>query len=329
MRNHIILPASAALLSPLAYRYLLPPSTRANICPLLVCYRELFACIQEPKCLVVTECIKECDDEHGEWRRKAREKFAHVQYPEDPNLCKYGCFDLITEDTAERFIECVGGSGCLDIEPPLYSDTCADIPQERVVPFSSIAPEIFEGRWRKVLTNSWDIWPCQSTEFFPPHDKKVTPLAWMEEWPKSDTVWRMDLNWTSSVSDRVFTMTNELTPDAGWNFDEGPKSKPTGKTRAVMWGTEPKPTGKTRAVMWGTEAHENWYVLIFDNEKGYILMNVCAYTPAVRSFDAITMLLVKEGAEFTDDLIENVEHKAKVLLGDKFGSLVRIGDCER
>ena len=111
MKKHIAIPVSAALLTPLAYRYLLPASTRANICPLLVCYRELFACIQEPQCLVVTECIKGCDDVHGDLRRESREKFAHVQHPDNPNLCKYGCFDLITEDTAERFIECVGGSG--------------------------------------------------------------------------------------------------------------------------------------------------------------------------------------------------------------------------
>ena len=314
MRKHIVIPVGAALLTPFAYRYLLPASTRANICPLLVCYRELFACIQEPQCLVVTECIKGCDDAHGDLRREARKKFFHVQHPDDPNLCKYGCFDLITEDTAERFIECVGGSGCLDIEPPLYSDTCADIPQDKVMQFSSIPPDIFEGRWKKIFTNSWDIWPCQSTEFFAPHSDQVPPLAWMEEWPSSNTVWRMDLNWTSSASDRIFTMTNELTPDAGWTFDGGPSSKPTGKTRAVMWGTE---------------AHENWYVLDFDKEHGHILMHVCAYTPAVRSFDAITMVLVKEGAELTEELIEHVDQKAKELLGDKFGSLVRIRECER
>ena len=109
-------------------------------------------------------------------------------------------------------------------------------------------------------------------------------------------------------------MTNELTPDAGWKFEGGPSSKPTGKTRAVMWGTV---------------SHENWYILDFDKEYGYILMNVCAYTPAVRSFDAITMVLVKEESEFTDKLIEYAEHKAKELLGDKFGSLVRIKKCER
>ena len=314
MRKHIVIPVSAALLTPLAYRYLLPASTRANICPLLVCYRELFACIQEPQCLVVTECIKGCDDAHGDLRREAQKKFAHVQHPDGPNLCKYGCFDIITEDTAERFIECVGGSGCLDIEPPLYSDTCAAIPQDKVVPFSSIPPDIFEGRWRKVLTNSWDIWPCQSTEFFPPRSDKVLPLTWMEEWPKSDVVWRMDLNWTTSASNRIFTMTNELTPDEGWDFEGGPTSKPSGKTRAVMWGTE---------------AHENWYVLDFDKEHGYILMNVCAYTPAVRSFDAITMVLVKEEAELTEELIGHVQNKAKGLLGDKFGSLVRMRKCER
>ena len=314
MRKHIVIPVSAVLLTPLAYRYLLPAPTRANICPLLVCYRELFACIQEPQCLVVTECIKGCDDEHGDLRREARKNFFHVQQPDDPNLCKYGCFDLITEDTAERFIECVGGSGCLGIEPPLHSDACANIPQDKVMQFSSIPPDIFEGRWKKILTNSWDIWPCQSTEFFPPHSNKVPPLTWMKEWPTSDIVWRMDLNWTSSASDRIFTMTNELTPDEGWTFEGRSLSKPPGKTRAVMWGTE---------------AHENWYILDFDKEHGYILMNVCAYTPAVRSFDAITMVLVKEGARLTEELIEHVEHKAKELLGNKFGSLVRIRECKR
>ena len=312
MKKHIAIPISAGFLSPLAYKYLLPASTRANICPLLVCYRELFACVQEPKCLDVTECIQNCDDEHGELRRQAREKFSHVQFPQDPNLCKYSCFDLITEDTAERLIECIGGSGCLDIEPPLYSDTCADIPQEKVLPLSSIPSDIFEGRWRKILTNSWDIWPCQSTEFFPPHSNKVSPLPWMEEWPSSDIVWRMDLNWTSPASDRVFTMTNELTPGSSWNF-EGEAN--------------PKPTGRTRAVMWGTEAHENWYMLEFDEQRQYLLMSVCAYTPAVRSFDSITMALVKEGADISDELIEQVESRAKTLLGNEFGVLVRIEDC--
>jgi len=313
MKKHIAIPVSVALVSPLGYRYLLPASTRANICPLLVCYRELFACIQEPQCLVVTECIKECDDEHSESRRQARDKFAHVQFPNDPNLCRYGCFDLITEDTAERFVECVGGSGCLDIEPPLYSDTCADIPQEKVLPFENIPPDIFEGLWRKILTNSWDIWPCQRTEFFPPHSNKVPPLPWMDDWPSSDTVWRMDLNWTSPTSDRVFTMTNELTPGSHWDFEGGPESKATGKTKAVMWGTE---------------AHENWYLLDFDKEQRFMLMHVCAYTPAVRSFDAITMVLVREDVDVSEELMERVQHRAKQLLGSKFGSLVRIKECE-
>jgi len=314
MRNHIIIPVAVALILRGAYRYLLPTSLRANICPLFACVRELAACVQKPTCSAVLDCIKECDDEDGDRRRESREKFAHVQFPADPNLCRYQCFDLIVDDEAERFISCVGGSGCLEIEPAASSDTCAAIPQNNVLPFSAVPQDVFEGRWKKMLSNSWDLWPCQRTEFFAPHNDEVLPLPWMEEWPSNDNVWRMDLNWTVGAgTGRTFTMTNELTPGARWNY--------TG-------GTSAHPTARTRAIMWGTTAHENWYFLDYNEQYHSLLMHVCAYTPAVRSFDAITMVIVKEGVNITPDLLNYSRERAQEILGTDFGTLQRIEGCK-
>jgi hypothetical protein len=108
-------------------------------------------------------------------------------------------------------------------------------------------------------------------------------------------------------------MTNELTPGARWNY--------TG-------GTPAHPTARTRAIMWGTTAHENWYFLDYNEQHHSLLMHACAYTPAVRSFDAITMVIVKEGVDITHDILNYSRERAQEILGNNFGTLQRIEECK-
>lgn len=78
--------------------------------------------------------------------------------------------------------------------------------------------------------------------------------------------------------------------------------------------------------MWGTTAEENWYVL-YSNED-MLLMHVCAYTIEIQSFDALTLVFVKEGRTVTNDMENKIQATAREILGDKFGTLLYIrGDC--
>jgi hypothetical protein len=79
--------------------------------------------------------------------------------------------------------------------------------------------------------------------------------------------------------------------------------------------------------MWGTTAHENWYVLYADNDL--LLIHVCAYTIEVQSFDAITLIFVKEeNGRFVTEAMENkIQKMAHEILGDKFGTVLRVRDC--
>jgi hypothetical protein len=135
----------------------------------------------------------------------------------------------------------------------------------------------------------------------------------MKSWPNEPDVWRMDLSWAfqSTTGAKRFTMSSELYPNARWNHG--------GTTTA-------NPTLKTLARMWGTTAEENWYVLYSDEDM--LLMHVCAYTIQVQSFDALTLAFVKEGRSVTVDMENMIQKTAREILGDKFGTLLRIqGDC--
>ena len=315
----------AYIVAPLFYgTALLLYSNRFKICPLIKCVRPLITCVKEPECKAALDCMAECDDADSAKRQQAMEKYRHVQFPEDPSLCRYLCFDQISTRTAEDFLECVGGSGC--VEPTKYSDQCAPIQQ--ALPFESVQG-VFEGQWIKLYTNGWDIWPCQSTEFHAPRAALPEPKVWMTEWPNQANVWRMDLNWTnisnaaSSPDDAdqvleqrtyTFHMSNEIYPNEQWAFPSQPDT-----CQATL---------KTRAIMWGTEAHENWYILNYDPEMRTMLIHFCAYTLDVEGFDAMTIVLRKVTSDpFTDEMAKQTEQKALELLGDKFGTLTRVGVC--
>lgn len=254
------------------------------------------------------ECLQSCDDEHSEKRRQTQAKYQHLQFPQNRALCDYECLGLMSTQTGEDLIECMGTRGCM--APSDYSDECASIRQEQVLPFSDIAV-LLEGRWKKIFTNSWDLWPCQQTQFFPPGVSEPEPTPWMRSWPNEPDVWRMDLSWAFQPSGaKRFTMFSELYPNARWNYG----------------GTTADPTLRTLAHMWGTTAQENWYVLYSDEDM--LLMHVCAYTIEVQSFDALTLVFVKEGHFVSDDMENKIQKTAREILGDKFGTLLRVrGDC--
>ena len=294
---------------------------RFQICPLIQCLPALVACVREPECKVALDCMAECNDATSTRRQRSADTFRHVQFPQDPSLCRYQCFDLIQTSTAEDFLECVGGSGCM--EPTKYSDQCAPLQNhsDSLLPFEAVASN-FAGQWEKLYTTGWDIWPCQTTEFHAPLSGFPEPKAWMTAWPHTPNVYRMDLNWTVGTSphDYTFHMSNEIYPNQQWDFPSQPAID-----KAML---------KTRAVMWGTEAHENWYLLDYDAEMRTMIIHFCAYTKDIQGFDAMTMVLRKVVADeeekedpFTDKMAEIIEQRAMNILGEKFGHLQRIQEC--
>ena len=239
-------------------------------------------------------------------------------------MCRYQCFDLIQTRTAENFLECVGGSGCL--EPTKYSDQCAPIQNQSnsLLPFEAVE-DVFVGQWKKLYTTGWDLWPCQTTEFHAPLSDLQEPKAWMAAWPHTPNVYRMDLNWTvlgkSPHHEYTFHMSNEIYPNQQWDF---PSQPAIDDNKAML---------KTRAVMWGTEAHENWYLLDYDAEMRTMMIHFCAYTLAIQGFDAMTMVLRKvvtddeENDPFTHAMADIIERRAMDILGETFGNLQRIEEC--
>jgi hypothetical protein len=78
--------------------------------------------------------------------------------------------------------------------------------------------------------------------------------------------------------------------------------------------------------MWGTTAEENWYVLYSDEDL--LLMHVCAYTIEIQSFDALTLVFVKEGRSVRNDMENKIQETARKILGDRFATLFHVwGDC--
>jgi hypothetical protein len=289
-----------------------------QVCPLLQCAPALIECFQEQACKGWLDDVQECTYDQSEARTIAATTFAHVQYPHDPAFCRYLSFDRLETETALSFLECVGASGCL--EPSPYTDECvarfgakADLP---------MPPEdVLAGRWNKLFTTGWDMWPCQWTDFHAPKSDTIQPEQWMTAWPQTDDVWRMDLYWRNSLDGKVtFHMCNEMYLGETWDFQHESKNESLPVT--------PPSTLKTRAVMWGTEAHENWYLLDYNPEWQTMMLYFCAYTADVVRFDSMTMVLQKEGAEpLSNDQSEMMEELARQLLGEKHGKLQRIPQC--
>lgn len=300
---------------------------RFQICPLIQCLRPLLACVREPECKFVLDCLVECDDATSMRRQRSADTFRHVQFPQDPSLCRYQCFDMIQTRTAEAFLECVGGGGWM--EPTEYSDQCAPIQNHSnsLLPFEAVA-DVFVGQWNKLYTTGWDIWPCQTTEFHAPLSSDLLePKAWMSAWPHTPDVYRMDLNWTVGKSPQheySFHMSSEIYPNQQWDFPSQPGAIDNNK---AMF--------KTRAVMWGAEANENWYLLDYDAEMRTMMVHICAYTFDIQGFDAITMVLRKvvtydeenENDSFTNAMAEIIELRALDILGETFGNYQRIEEC--
>jgi len=234
MYKHLLYPILLACLLPLIYQ-VLPVTVKRKICPLLLCTCPVLQCVREPECKVMLDCTEECDDANSDRRKASLSKYEHLQFPHDSALCVYECLGLITTQAAEDMVECVGDRGCL--QPAQFSDTCADVSQKDVLPLSVIPNHVLEGRWRKVYTNSWDLWSNQVTEFFPPGASAPEPRSWMTAWPHQEGVWRMDLSWSFQPGEdaRRFNMSSELFPGNRWEYPGGTEAYPTLRTVAHMW----------------------------------------------------------------------------------------------
>jgi hypothetical protein len=308
MKKNVVYPVLFAVALPLGYKLY---SKRFHVYPILYCGKHLVACMGEPECKAMLECFQECANVTSERRRVSAITYQYLQFPEDPAVCQYECLLKMTTPISQDVIECIGINECM--EPSQYSDECASLAQRDILALSSIPKNKLEGKWKKVYTNSWDIWPCQTTEFFSPLSQQPEPRPWMTAWPKDETVWRMDLNWTvhpNTEEEATFHMSNEMTPNEKWDFSSS------------------RPSLKTKAIMWGTEAHENWYFLDYDPKGQTILMYVCAYTPALERKDSITMVLMKEGGSLSDESARVIQEKAFQILGVTFGTLQHIEPCE-
>lgn len=291
-----------------------------QVCPVVHCVPVLIKCFQQDVCKTWLNDVKQCDDETSAARELSAETYAHVQHPNDAAFCRYQSFDRIQTQTAVDFLECIGGSGCL--EPSTYSDQCTvvDLSFRKKLSFGPVLSPILEGRWKKLYTTGWDIWPCQWTDFHRAKSTNIEREPWMEKWPNTPDVWRMDLYWKNGPNSNVtFHMCNEMYPEETWDFSD--------LEDGTVGGTKPA-TLKTRAVMWGTEAHENWYLIDVDRKLKTMIVYYCAYTEAVSRFDSIAMVLQKEGApELTNEQRNSIETKSIDVLGPYHGKLQRIPEC--
>ena len=231
--HHLVYPVLLAFVLAFLYK-ILPSAVKGKVCPVVFCALPIIHCVREPACKTMLDCMVECDNADSERRQAAVSKYKHLQFPQDPVLCGYDCLGLITTQTAEDLVECIGTRGCL--QPAKYSDECAVIRQDQVLPLSAIPKHVLEGPWRKIYTNSWDIWPYQVTNFSPPGATTPEPRDWMTSWPNATDVWRMDLSWSFQPNDtRRFSMSSELFPGLRWKYPGGTKADPTLKTVARMW----------------------------------------------------------------------------------------------
>lgn len=72
----------------------------------------------------------------------------------------------------------------------------------------------------------------------------------------------------------------------------------------------------------GTTAHENWYLVYYDGNV--MILHVCAFTVEIQSFDALTVVFVKEGSNVTKEKAIEIQETARGILGDEFGKLVAV-----
>jgi hypothetical protein len=231
--HHLVYPFLLACLLSILYRYL-PAEIKAKLCPVVMCTLPIVYCVREPECKAMLDCFVECDDKDSQRRQHAKTKYAHLQFPQDPALCSYECIGLISTPTAESLVECIGNQKCLP--PSKYSDQCAVIRQDQVLSLSVIPKNVLEGRWNKIYTNGWDIWPYQTTEFIGPGGKAVEERDWMTSWPNGTDTWRMDLTWAFKTDPKAhrFNMSSELFPGLRWEYG-GTKADPTLRSVAKMW----------------------------------------------------------------------------------------------
>jgi hypothetical protein len=286
---------------------------RYEICPLAKCWKPLAKCLFESSCRTWVDDVAQCQKPNSAAMQESAKHYQHVQHPTDPAYCQYQSFDRLQTATALDFLECVGRSGCM--APAKYSDICADMTAILTLPFDTIPTNVLKGKWRKIFTTGWDLWPCQWTIFWAPHtpDEVHPPDSWMTEWPHNSNVWRMDLYWRNAKDAFTFHMSNEMFIGKTWDFDN-PTSAPA--------------TLRTRAVMWSTEAHENWYLLDFNPELGTMMIYYCAYTSAVNRFDSMAMVLQRDDSPpLTREQAGYYEQLSKDLLGRYHGNLKRIKPC--
>jgi len=289
---------------------------RYEICPLAKCWKPLIKCLSESSCRTWLVDVAQCQKPNSTAMEESAKHYQHVQHPTDPAYCQYESFDRLKTATALDFLECIGRSGCM--APAKYTDVCVDMTLlGPPLPLDAIPTHILHGKWRKVFTSGWDLWPCQWTEFWAPHtlEEEHPPDSWMTEWPHNPNVWRMDLYWKNS-NDASFTfhMNNEMYIGETWDFDH-PRSAPA--------------TLRTRAIMWSTEAHENWYLLDWTEEWNTMMIYYCAYTSAVNRYDSMTMVLQREDSPpLNKEQARYYEQLAKDILGDYHGTLQRIRPCE-
>ena len=343
-----------------------------QICPLVTCWKSLLECVQEDECKDFLMKLQECDQDGSELRNLAVAKFAQtVQHPNDPTYCRYIVFDTyMTTTKSLQFVECVGSSQCL--QPSEYTDECYNFDLDdagstvNAIPFQTIEPNL-DGTWKKLFTTGWDQWPCQTTQFHSPMNKRRSrdgdghnqhypePEGWMDHWPTSDSVWRMDLSWKNDINSNItFHMCNEMYPGQRWEFNGDEEEKDGGGDGGESSSSSPTTSAatttlKTKAVMWGTEAHENWYVLDYDTENEVLLMYYCAYTGDINRFDSAAVVWQKEqerqhqefGGEddgngeasrprppLSEEQLASIQQKALSILGPKFGTLQRIEECQ-
>lgn len=144
----------------------------------------LFKCLVEPSCRSWINDVAQCQKPNSEALQESAKHYSHVQHPTDPAYCQYQSFDRLETATALEFLECIGKSGC--IAPAKYTDTCADMPNKPILPLDKEPSHVLKGKWRKLYTTGWDLWPCQWTNFWPPHTPpgEQQPDDWMTVLPQ-------------------------------------------------------------------------------------------------------------------------------------------------
>lgn len=236
------------------------------------------------------ECMAVCDKPGSTLRTEAASMYAHLMHPDHPLPCTVGCLDRYAppdNEIASSFLECAAERCTEPSESTWVNDTCAPINQRDVIAWHDL-PSIV-GTWHRPLGNSYDMWSCQTGTFHPPLAKdehepswRPTPEPWMRHWPGK--AWRYDFLYTTlpwryngsrAVSNHV---SEEVFPDGHWAIPGGLH--------------EVKPTFSTRLFMWGAYTFEDWYVV--DASTQHLIIHACAYSPGVRHFDAISMVLTRE-----------------------------------